>query len=144
MKRPPRDPRESVFSKDLLLLLGLAVFVWSPFFLFIFFHDLKGITHARTEMFFLFIIIELLVALNSRSLRYSFFTLRPHKWLVLSVISQLFLTFLVVLVPAIRRSFGVQLPSAQDMTMIFGFGVFVLVTLELIKAYLRKTVYAIK
>lgn len=95
-------------------------------------------------MFFLFIIIELLVALNSRSLRYSFFTLRPHKWLVLSVISQLFLTFLVVLVPAIRRSFGVQLPSAQDMTMIFGFGVFVLVTLELIKAYLRKTVYAIK
>jgi len=144
MKRPPRDPRESVFSKDLLLLLGLAVFIWSPFFLFIFFHDLKGITHARTEMFFLFIIIELLIALNSRSLRYSVFSLKPHKWLVLSVISQLALTFVLFLVPAIRRSFGVQLPSVQDMTLILGFAAFVLVTLELIKAYLRKTVYAAK
>jgi len=144
MKRPPRDPRESVFSKDLLLLLGLAVFIWSPFFLFIFFHDLKGITHARTEMFFLFIVIELLVALNSRSLRYSVLTLRPHKWLVLSVISQLFLTFILILVPAIRQSFGVQLPSIQDMTLILGFAVFVLVTLELIKVYLRKTVYALR
>jgi P-type Ca2+ transporter type 2C len=144
MKRPPRDPRESVFSKDLLLLLALAVFLWSPFFLFVFFHDLKGISHARTEIFFLFIIIELLIAVNSRSLRYSFFKLRPHKWLALSVISQLLLTFLVVLIPVVRQSFGIILPTLQDMVTILIFGVFVMVSLELSKAYLRKFVYAAK
>jgi len=144
MKRPPRDPRESVFSKDLLLLLALAVFLWSPFFLFVFFHDLRGISHARTEIFFLFIIIELLIAMNSRSLRYSFFKLRPHKWLVLSVISQLLLTVLVVLIPAVRQSFGIIFPSLQDMMIILCFGVFVMVSLELSKAYLRKVVYAAK
>jgi hypothetical protein len=68
--------------------------------------------------------------------------LKPHKWLVLSVISQLALTFLVVLIPAVRQSFGISLPSFQDMKIILSFGAFVLVTMELIKAYLRKTVYA--
>jgi Ca2+-transporting ATPase len=125
-------------------MLALAVFLWSPFFLFVFFHDLKGINHARTEIFFLFIIIELLIALNSRSLRYSFFKLRPHKWLVLSVVSQLLLTFLVVLIPVVRKSFGIILPTLQDLATILIFGVFVMVSLELSKAYLRRFVYAAK
>ncbi len=141
MKRPPRDPNEKVFSKDFVIFLVMAVFLWSPFFLFIFLHDLKDIAHARTEVFFLFIVIELLVALNSRSIKYSFFKLRPHKWLALSVLSQLVLTFGLVLIPSLRRSFGVLMPSAKDMEMILGFGAFVLVSMELIKAYLRKKVY---
>jgi Ca2+-transporting ATPase len=141
MKRPPRDPNEKVFSKDFVLFLAMAVLLWSPFFLFVFLHDLKTIEHARTEVFFLFIVIELLVALNSRSIKYSFFKLRPHKWLVLTVLSQLALTFGLVLIPSLRQSFGVLMPSAKDMEMILGFGAFVLVSMELIKVYLRRTVY---
>ncbi|MEW5899831.1 MAG: cation-translocating P-type ATPase [Acidobacteriota bacterium] len=144
MKRPPRDPREKTFSKDFTCLLGLAVLLWSPFFLFIFFHDLKEISHARTEMFFLFIVVELLVALDSRSIKYSIFTLRPHKWLVLAVFSQLGFTALLVWIPTVRNSFGVGLPTVKDLTSILAFGAFVLVTMELIKAYLRKTVYSPK
>jgi Ca2+-transporting ATPase len=141
MKRPPRNPNEKVFSKDFVIFLAMAVFLWSPFFLFIFLHDLKDIAHARTEVFFLFIVIELLVALNSRSIKYSFFKLRPHKWLVLSVVSQLALTFGLVLIPSLRRSFGILMPSVKDMEMILGFGAFVLVSMEIIKLYLRKKVY---
>jgi Ca2+-transporting ATPase len=144
MKRPPRDPKEKTFSKDLTYLLGLAVVLWSPFFLFIFFHDFKGIGHARTEMFFLFIFVELVVALDSRSIKYSFFTLRPHKWLVLSVLSQLVLTFILILIPAVRSSFGIVLPSVKDLAMILSFSAFVFVTMELIKILLRKTYYSKK
>jgi Ca2+-transporting ATPase len=142
MKRPPRDPKEKTFSKDLTYLLGLAVLFWSPVFLFIFFHDLKEITHARTEIFFLFIVVELLVALDSRSIKYSILTLRPHKWLVLAVFSQLLFTALLVLLPTVRNSFGILLPSARDLAVILAFGVLVLVTMELIKVYLRRTVYS--
>jgi Ca2+-transporting ATPase len=141
MKRPPRNPNERVFSKDFVIFLVMAVVLWSPFFLFIFLHDLKTIEHARTEVFFLFIVIELLVALNSRSIKYSFFKLPPHKWLTLSVLSQLALSFGLVLIPSLRESFGILLPSAGDMEMILGFGAFVLVSMEIIKVYLRKKVY---
>ncbi len=41
--------------------------------------------HARTEIFFLFIIIELVIALNFRSMRYSIFEAPPHKWLLLAL-----------------------------------------------------------
>jgi len=141
MKRPPRNPNEKVFSKDFIIFLAMAVLIESPFFLFIFLHDLKDITHARTEIFFLFIVVELLIALNSRSIKYSIFTLRPHKWLVLAVCSQIALAFGLVLIPSVRRSFGIQLPSAADMAIILGYGVFAIISIELIKLYLRKKVY---
>lgn len=87
------------------------------------------------------IVIELIVVLNSRLRKYSFFALNPHKWLVLSVISTLLFTFFIILIPAARESFGILLPSLKDMTIILRFGVFVLLTMELIKVYMRKTVY---
>ena len=92
MARPPRDPKEKVFTKDVVAFLAIAVLMWSPIFLFIFFHDLREIVHARTELFYLFLFVELVIALNSRSLRYSFLKLRPHKWLVIAVLSQVVLT----------------------------------------------------
>ena len=58
MQRPPRDPKESVFSWDVRAFILLALLIEIPFFFFLFFHDLKDIAHARTEIFFLFIIIE--------------------------------------------------------------------------------------
>ncbi|MDH5203458.1 MAG: HAD-IC family P-type ATPase, partial [Nitrospirota bacterium] len=40
MQRPPRDPKESVFSKDVRAFIALALFIEIPFFFFLFFHDL--------------------------------------------------------------------------------------------------------
>jgi Ca2+-transporting ATPase len=138
MSRPPRDPREKVFTKDVVLFLAIAVLMWSPFLLFIFIHDLKDIVHARTELFYLFLIVELIIALNSRSLRYSFFKLRPHKWLVIAVASQVFLTAGLIMIPSIRRGFGVLLPTPKDIAIALVFGAFVFLSMEGIKAYLRR------
>jgi P-type Ca2+ transporter type 2C len=138
MMRPPRDPREKVFTKDVVAFLAMAVLMWSPVFLFIFFHDLRDIVHARTELFYLFLFIELVIALNSRSLRYSFFKLRPHKWLVSAVLSQVVLTAGLIMIPSIRRGFGVLLPTAHDAIIALAFGAFVFLSMEGIKAYLRR------
>jgi len=137
MERPPRDPKESVFSWDVRAFILLALFIEIPFFFFLFYHELYDITHARTETFFLFIIIELIIALNFRSMRYSVFKSPPHMWLVLSIVSQIILTALLIQIPSIRDSFGIIKPSATDIGIILAFGVIVFISMEVVKAVLR-------
>jgi Ca2+-transporting ATPase len=138
MERPPRDPKESVFSWDVRAFILLALFIEIPFFFFLFYHELYDITHARTETFFLFIIIELIIALNFRSMRYSVFKSPPHMWLVLSIVSQIILTAVLIQIPSIRDSFGIIKPSATDIEVILGFGIVVFISMEVIKAIIRK------
>ncbi len=142
MKRPPRDPRESVFSWDVRSFILLALFVEVPFFFYIFYADLGDIQIARTEIFFLFIIIELIIALNFRSMRYSIFKTPPHLWLILAILSQVVLTFVVIQIPQIREAFGISRPSYSTMKMLLGFGVVVFISMEVIKAFLRKKMAA--
>jgi len=138
MKRPPRDPKESVFSWDVRAFILLALFIEIPFFFFLFYNQLSDITHARTEQLFLFIIIELIIALNFRSMRYSVFKSPPHMWLVISIISQLILTAVLIQIPSIRDAFGIIKPSISDLLIILGFGIVVFISMEVVKAVLRK------
>jgi Ca2+-transporting ATPase len=140
MRRPPRSPRESIFSREVRIYIGLALVVESPFFLFLYFHDLGTISQARTETFFLFIVVELVLALNFRSMRFSVFRLPPHRWLVLAVLSQAVLAFGLVFIPSIRGGFGVEIPTPGTMAVIAGFGLFVFLVMELTKVYLRRRV----
>ncbi len=139
MTRPPRNPKESIFSRDVVIYILLAFVIESPFFLFMFFHDLSTVSQARTEIFFLFIIIELVIALNFRSMRFSIFSLPPHKGLVLAVLSQVVLAFGLVLIPSIRNGFGVEIPTQGTLAVIVGFGLFEFMVMELTKVYLRRT-----
>ena len=138
MQRPPRDPKESVFSWDVRAFILLALLIEIPFFFFLFYHDLSDIAHARTEIFFLFIIIELIIAFNFRSMRYSIFHAPPHKWLVMAILSQVVLTAALIQIPVIRDAFGITMPSVSDIGMILGFGVVVFISMEVMKAILRK------
>lgn len=139
MQRPPRNPKESVFSRDVIAFILLALIVEIPFFYFLFFRDLVDINNARTEMFFLFIIIELIIALNFRSMKYSVLKVRPHKWLILAIIWELALITGLVHIPAVRDAFGINIPSVSDIGIILGFGVVVFVAMEIVKAILRRT-----
>ncbi len=137
MQRPPRDPKESVFSWDVKAFILLALFIEIPFFFFLFYNGLSDMAHARTEQLFLFIIIELIIALNFRSMRYSVFKLPPHMWLVVSIISQVILTAVLIQIPSIRDAFGVIIPSSTDLQIILGFGVVVFISMEIVKAVIR-------
>ena len=138
MERPPRDPKESVFSWDVRAFILLALFIEIPFFFFLFYNQLSDMAHARTEQLFLFIIIELIIALNFRSMRYSVFKSPPHMWLVISIISQIILTAALIQIPSIRDAFGILKPSASDIGIILTFGIVVFISMEVVKAILRK------
>jgi len=138
MQRPPRDPKESVFSWDVKAFILVALFIEIPFFYFLFYRELPDITHARTETFFLFVIIELIIALNFRSMRYSIFKAPPHKWLLLALLWELVLIAVLVQLPSVRDAFGIIRPAASDLGIIIGFGVVVFISMEIVKAILRK------
>lgn len=144
MQRPPRDPKESVFSWDVKAFILMAIAIEIPFFFFLFFHDLFDITYARTEIFFLFIIVELIIAFNFRSMRYSIFQAPPHMWLTVAIVSQFVLTALVLQIPAIREAFGVTVPTVQTLGMILAFGIVVFVSMEIIKMFVRRRVQIVK
>ncbi|MBI4655069.1 MAG: cation-translocating P-type ATPase [Nitrospirae bacterium] len=142
MQRPPRNPKESVFSWDVRAFILMALLIEIPFFYYLFFHELSDISHARTEIFFLFIIIEIIIALNFRSMRYSIFKAPPHKWLLIAVVWELILVAVLVQFSSVRDAFGIMKPSFSDMGIILGFGIVVFISMEVIKAVLRKKMQA--
>ncbi len=138
MQRPPRRPSESVFSKDVRTFMLMAVAIEFPVFLWVFFHSQPDMELARTRMFFMFIVIELAIALNFRSMHYSIFKAPPHKWLVIALVWEIALIAGLMQVPAVRDAFGVVMPAAPDIAAMAGFGLLIIVAMELTKAYLRK------
>jgi Ca2+-transporting ATPase len=138
MQRPPRDPKESVFTRDVLTFILLALLVEVPFFFWLFFHDLADIERARTEMFFLFIIVELVIAMSFRSLRYSIVKAPPHGWLLLAIVWELVLVTALLQVPALREAFGIRLPTLGDLGIVTGISAVVLLSMEALKAVLRR------
>jgi Ca2+-transporting ATPase len=138
MKRPPRNPKESIFDWNVKSFLIPSILVESPFFFFVFFRRIADITQARTEIFFLFIIIEFVISLNCRSLTYSIFKAPPHKWLLIALAWETMLITVLTMIPAVRDAFGIGIPSFSDLALIFVFGIVIFAVMELLKLFLRK------
>jgi Ca2+-transporting ATPase len=136
MQRPPRNPRESVFSPDVKAFIFLSL-VFAPVFFWVFF-SADTVLIARTRLFFLFILVELGMALNLRSLRYSLLAVPPHGWLVASVIGSIAVTALAVTLPPLREAFGITIPRAEGIGIALGVVLAVTVLTEAVKAGLRK------
>ena len=137
MQRPPRDPKESVFSWDVRALILLGVVIECPIFLWVFFQNFANLELARTKIFFMYVLIELILALNFRSLKYSIFQAPPHKSLVLTIIGTLAFTAGLIQISPVRESFGIALPATSDLGIIVALGLFVTITIEITKAVLR-------
>ena len=138
MSRPPRDPGESVFTWDVKAFALMAVLIEIPLFLWVFFHDFKDITHARTELFFLFFVVELVIALNFRSMRYSVLKAPPHFWLLASVIWEAALLAVLAWFEPVRQAFGIAVPSAGDALFITVCAALVFGSMEGVKALVRR------
>ncbi|MBI2830862.1 MAG: cation-translocating P-type ATPase [Chloroflexi bacterium] len=138
MQRPPRNPKASIFGWDVKSFILLAALVEAPFFFFIWFHGMDDIVRDRTDMFFLFIVVELVIAVNCRSLRFSVFKAPPHRWLLIAIVWELVLVAALVQIPAIRDAFGITIPTLGEIGLIITFGLAVFVLMEAVKALLRK------
>ena len=137
MRKPPRNPRESLFSRDVRTLILMAVLIECPIFLWIFFQTQPDMELARTRIFFMFVLIELIIAINFRSLRYSLIQAPPHKWLVLAIAWELGLIAALIQLPAVRNALGITMPSASDLGIILALGLIVVIAIEIVKVAFR-------
>ena len=138
MKRPPRDPKESVFSLDVRTLVLLGVLVECPIFLWVYFANFGDVEIARTKIFLLFVFVELIIALSFRSLRHSILKAPPHKWLVIAIAWELLLFAALIHIPVVRQTFGIAMPSGADVMMVLGVSAIVLLAIEAAKFALKR------
>jgi len=139
MQRPPRDPKESIFSRDVRLLVLLGVLVECPIFLWIYFSNYADIEVARTKIFLLFVFVELIIAMSFRSLRFSLFEAPPHKWLLVAMAWEIGLFGVLIQLPIVRETFGIAMPTWPDVAMVLAASAVVVLAIELTKLYLRMT-----
>ena len=86
----------------------------------------------------MFVFVELIIAINFRSLRYGLIQAPPHKWLLVAIAWELGLIALLIQLSAVRDAFGITMPTASDIGIIVGLGITVAVAIEIAKFVFRK------
>lgn len=138
MERPPRHPDETIFTKDVKLFLLRAVLIETPLILWTYLWSLsQGIEIARTNVFLVFILFELTVALNCRSLKYTLLEVKPHKFLIIAVIWEIALVLSLINIPAVLDAFGIAYPRLPGFGLAIGLSLATLFSVEVLKYLLR-------
>jgi Ca2+-transporting ATPase len=131
MKRPPRDPQESIFSRGRgrsIVEIGLLM---SVLVLMAFYWEGRGVDHARTLAFTTLVFLQLAHTLNCRSEERSILDvgILSNMYLVGAVLLSISLQLLVVYTPWLQPLFGtVSLDLSEWMIIgmlslvIIGFG----------------------
>ncbi len=139
MKQPPRDPSKSIFDREVKVVLIVLPLVLSPIILLSFVLSLpEGLAVARTRLFFLFVFFELIVALGSASLRYQIYQVKPHRLLLLTVLSS-FMATTLLLHPALIQAFDLTYIPTSDWLVIGLVSILPLPVIELLKCVLRRS-----
>ncbi|MCS6783680.1 MAG: calcium-translocating P-type ATPase, PMCA-type [Candidatus Caldarchaeum sp.] len=139
MKRKPTPRNEPVFNREVVNLLLTIVTVATPLYLIGYLTALsEGVEQARTRLFLMFIANELVLALNCRSLVYTNFEARPHKWLWLAIAWEIGLITAILTVPGGASLLRLTTPSTGDLFWIFGGAAFVYTSVELSKVIRRR------
>jgi len=121
MERKPRDPSESVFTRDVKLYLSLTPILMTALLLFgyFFYHPWESasqLTEARTQLLTSMIVMELANAISARSLKFPVWKvgLFKNRFLWYAVLSSFFLQLVVLYTPGLNASFNVNAPELLD------------------------------
>jgi Ca2+-transporting ATPase len=163
MQRPPRSPKDGIFTRQAVGLIGgigfwitllvLSIFWWywqygGPF-------TLEGIAlqaeaygldgkefileKARTMCLMVLILLELFNAYNCRHHYHSLFKIGffSNKWLTLANLSSLFLAIAVIYLPGLNRAFRLVPMTIIDWGVAALASISVIVFVEIIKVFMR-------
>jgi len=118
MLRPPRDPRESVFTAPVKLLIAVISILMTAGVVPVFSSALprEGLVKAQTMAFTMMTMFEMFNAFNCRSERHSIFKVGPFAniWLVLAVLSSILLQAAVIYIPFLQSIFGTAALGLAD------------------------------
>lgn len=147
MERKPRDPKESVFTRDVKLYLSLVPILMGALLLFGYFYNrpwesLNQLADARTRLLTSMILMELANAISARSLKYPVWKVGvfKNKYLWLAVLSSFLLQLVILYAPGINTVFGVTAPEAIDWAFAVVFTSITFCSLELGKCIASRRV----
>jgi Ca2+-transporting ATPase len=146
MKRPPRPPREGIFSTTVTWLLGVIsvylTLILIPLFAWYYYGNPRNLSdpeqvlvQARTMVFITLVLAEMANAFNCRSDRLSLFRVGVFKnhFLVAAVVISLGLMAAVIEVDPLARLFHTVPLRWQDWLLALGLGLTLLPVVELTK-----------
>jgi P-type Ca2+ transporter type 2C len=137
MERKPRKPNESIFSKDVKIYLLIMPALMTALLLLAFFSHLPWtsefhLLEARTQLLTAMIVMELVIALCMRSLKYPLYKVGAfkNKWLWIAIVCSFALQLVILYVPGLQSLFDVHMPELIDWAIAALFGAIVFTTLE--------------
>jgi Ca2+-transporting ATPase len=134
MERKPRDPNESVFTRDVKVYLIAVPILMTVLLLGGYFYTLEiyGLVEARTQLFTALVLMELINAVNARSLKYTVFKVGvfKNKFLWVAILSSLGLQLMVLYIPALHGVFNVTYPQLFDWAIAVSFTSIVFFSIE--------------
>lgn len=146
MEEKPRNPKEGLFTKPVLietLLNGLLIGILT---LTAFQVGLKlysnSLMHAQTMAFVVLSVSQLFHAFNFRHSKKSIFTVGffKNKFLVLSLVIGLLLQVIIITVPFLAEAFKVYTLNLRDWAFVLGLSIIPLVFNEIWKIFKRRIV----
>jgi Ca2+-transporting ATPase len=148
MERKPRNPKESVFTRDVKVYLSAVPILMTALLLFGYFYyrpweNAYQLTEARTQLLTAMILMELANAIAARSLKYPVLKVGvfKNKFLWYAILLSMALQMVVLYTPGVQAIFGVSSPEPLDWAFAILFTVIVFGSLETGKyiAYKRKS-----
>jgi len=138
MERKPRNPNESVFTRDVKIYLTAVPILMTLLLLtgYLMHQPWKG-THelleARTQLLTAMILMELANAISARSLKYTVFKVGvfKNKFLWIAILSSLGLQLMVLYTPFLQGLFDVHAPEPIDWAIATIFTIIVFGSLEI-------------
>jgi P-type Ca2+ transporter type 2C len=138
MERKPRKPTESIFSRDVKVYLGGMSVLMSALLLVAFFMHMPWtseyhLLEARTQLLTAMIVMELVIALCMRSLKYPLYKVGPfkNKYLWVAIASSFALQLVILYVPGLQPLFDVHMPELIDWAIAALCGAIVFATIEI-------------
>ncbi|MCX8150719.1 MAG: cation-translocating P-type ATPase [Candidatus Bathyarchaeota archaeon] len=145
MQRQPRKPKESIFTRDVKIYLIATPILTSALLLTAFFSHQPWLgelqlLEARTQLFTAMVVIELAIAVSSRSLKYPVFKVGvfKNKYLWYAILSSFALQLVVLYVPGVQTMFDVHTPELVDWAVAVTLAAIVFSTLEIGKYVANK------
>jgi len=156
MERPPRPPREGVFTRSVTVLLVVIslhlTLVLLPLFAYYYFFNPHGLSDpsqvlilAQTMVFITLILAELVNAFNCRSDIHSLFTVGfwPNRFLVASTLLSLVIMVVVIQWQPLAHLFHTRPLEPRDWLLAAGLSLTIFPVVEVTKWLLRRRAAAL-
>jgi len=142
MERPPRSPREGVFTPGVLMSIAVIAVMMPATILPVFLWRTRTVEliEAQTVAFTMITMFEIFRVFSCRSERHSIFKLGffTNRWLVYAAIASVLMQMAVVYLPPLQSAFNTVALSPMDWALVLPLSLTGFVALELAKIVMSR------